>query len=344
MPKQPFKPIVVLGLLLALACGAHAQETILQCTDSGYCIPAIDGMPRSKGLIIRQERVENYSITSSPTNNNGPIGDGRIDNNRRWSFKLRLPILNREKLKIALGTHYSVEEYRFFDASDLSYPLYQSLEDKSLKSFGGALYLMKPFKRDRYLIVRGGARLNGDYSISDRPKAEFIKYSLSALYGIKRNQSMTWAAGLAYSYGFGQVAIYPVLSYFKSFNKRWGVEALLPVYAKLRLAPNEHYRFYLGTELHGANYNLHLTDSTLAPAGETVFLEKSEVRYLLSYEREIHDFLWFGVSAGARTNMGFNLASDFRSIATNRLMNNQLGNALLFNVSVFIVPPRKFLD
>ena len=344
MTKPSCSCILTLLCLWLLPHALRAQETIMHCTDSGYCIPSIDGLPRSKGLVIKQERVQNYRISSTPSSDASGSGSAEVDYNRRWMLNLRLPVLNREKLKVAMGLRYNVEEYRFRNASELDYPLYQNLEDKSLKSVGAAVYIMRPFKYNRYLLLRGSARLNGDYGPSEQPRAEFLKYSATALYGVKRNQQMTYAFGLAYSYTFGRATLYPVFTYYKSWTQQWGTEILLPVYARLRYAPNEHYRFYLSTELFGANYNLHLGEGSIPGQGETVFLEKSELRYLLSYEREVYDFLWFSLEAGARTNLGFNVASDYRMINNNRLLNNQLGTALVMNASIFLVAPKKFLE
>ena len=107
--------------LLLFAGRAYGQETIINCTDSGYCIPSIDGMPRSKGLVIRQERVENYNMQTMATTGSRESGNARVDKNRRWTAQLKLPLLNRDNFKLAVGLRYSVEEYRFFDPQELDY-------------------------------------------------------------------------------------------------------------------------------------------------------------------------------------------------------------------------------
>jgi hypothetical protein len=62
---------------------------------------------------------------------------------------------------------------------------------------------------------------------------------------------------------------------------------------------------------------------------------------LLNYEREIYDFLWFGLEAGVRTPFNFSLAESIRT-RRDPIIRNQLSSAMLFNASIFVVPPRAF--
>ncbi len=117
--------------------------------------------------------------------------------------------------------------------------------------------------------------------------------------------------------------------------------ALLPSNAKLRYSPNPKNYCYAIAELNGANYTIRLPDSTLA-RNSSLYLQKSEVRLLLNYEREIYDFLWFGLEAGVRTNINFNLSESVHH-RRDPIIRNQLNHALLLNASLFIVPPRKFV-
>ncbi|MGI9543257.1 MAG: DUF6268 family outer membrane beta-barrel protein [Cyclobacteriaceae bacterium] len=336
------KLYLLLASLLLTHLVAQAQETIIHCTDSTFCVPSVFGMPRSKGLVIKRESVINYKIQSTSNTPGIENGQDEVQKNQRWNFKLRVPILLKSNIKMALGLSYFREEYSFEGVPSNEYAFYNSLEDKDLKSVGAALYLIKPWRGNRYFLLRLGAKLNGDYNIDDLPKSDFLKVSVAPLMGWKASPYTSYAVGLAYSYDFGRQSIYPVASINHTFNNRWGIESLLPVQAKLRFTQNEKTFWHLSTELNGASYNVRLNASPLSEK-ETLHLRKSEIRFLFSLEREIHDWLWFGLEAGLRSNIEFSLRESGKRNAET-LIDNNFGSAFTFGASIFIVPPRKFLE
>ncbi|MEL7003903.1 MAG: DUF6268 family outer membrane beta-barrel protein [Bacteroidota bacterium] len=305
--------------------------------DSSFTAPSVIGLPRSKGLVISREIIRDYRIRST---SDQPFGNssGEIRRNRRWEFKLRLPVLLKENLKIAAGVQYSVEEFNFDDGPN-SYPFYQNLEDRPLRSIRGDVIIIKPTRTKRFYILRVSGSLNGDYDDSDFSNGDFFRFSVTPLIGWKKNDYTAFGFGASLSYNFGRRAIFPVITYNHSFNNKWGVEAILPANAKLRFSTLDQKNFfYLKTELKGNNYSVRLEETQ----NELFFLNNSEVRFLMTWEREIHDWLWFGVESGLRSNINFDL-SDSPQLNAEALVDNDIRAAFVFNFSLFVVPPRKFL-
>ena len=331
---------ILIGGYFLIFSSSFSQESIIHCSDSTFCVPSVFGMPRAKGIVIRQERVLNYGIKSFSKQEGLEDGEGSVRRNRRWDFKARIPILRKPGIKIALGVRYFHEEYRFEDLPD--YPLYRGLENKALKSLGTQLFLAKPFKGNKYFILRLSMALNGDYHIDDLPTVDFLKFSIAPLYGWKANPYTAFAVGFAYSNDFGRQGFFPVFSYIQTFNDHWGMEALLPSKARIRYSPNEKTNIYAVAELNGSSYTIRLDEPALSNM-ETLNLRKSEVRFLLSFEREIHDWLWFGIESGLRSNINFSLREGAGRRA-NEIIDNRFNDALVFNFSLFVVPPRRFLE
>ena len=75
---------------------------------------------------------------------------------------------------------------------------------------------------------------------------------------------------------------------------------------------------------------------------ELAHRDKSEVRFLLCWEREIHDWLWFSIESGIRSNIDFDL-SDSPTLQSDQLIENRLNHAFTYGFSLFVVPPRRFL-
>lgn len=330
-----------IGFLSLCTSTIFAQENLLTCPDSTFCVPSVDGMPRSKGIIFEYERVVDYGIKANSSNPSiGDVNDGGIKVNRQIQFVCRLPVYNKEHLKIAAGFRYFTEEFRF-DATD--YPLFQSLEDRALKSIGLSAYIVKSFRGNKFFLVKLGADLNGDYNQDIAPKADFLRYSLVPLFGWKKNNQIAYGVGLAYSYVFGTPRFIPVIAYNNTFNRRWGIEMLLPGSIRLRHNMSESDIFYFTTKINGASYRINLHDEAAFAQYDILDLKKSEIRIFATYEREIYDFVWFGVNSGLRKNLSFYL-NDSLNGGGERIIEGDVRRAFFFNVSLFLVPPRKFID
>ena len=328
------KFLISLVAFSAIILSTHAQEPIVNCTDSVFCVPGVVGLPRSKGIVIRREIVRDYAIRSESDDENA---SAEIRRNRRWEFKLRAPLMLKDNFKMALGLKYYVEEFNFENPDNLDYTFYKNLENRSLRSIQGQLFMIKPTKTNRYYILRVSGGLNGDYQSDSFGKGEFFKFSISPLVGWKKNDYVSYAFGVAFSYGFGRRSIYPIIAYNKSFNTQWGIESVLPAQIKLRYSTlNQKNFYYATTELHGANYSIRFDEAD----NDLLYLNKAEVRFLLSWEREIHDWLWFSIEGGLRSNISFDLTNS-TALNSEVLVNNDLKSAFVYGFSIFVVPPRK---
>lgn len=327
-------------MCLALTAQVTAQAIIIN-PDSAFCDPSIKDMPRSKGVELTYERRPEYSIRSDSKRDFIQDGSGELNHDRRFELKLKAPLLNRPFLKLALGFNYQVEEFRFSEPEKLTYPFYRTLEDKPLKKIGGTLYIIKPFRGNTYVLMRGAAYLNGDYRALNIPSSEFLKFSLTPLYGWKINGNTSLAAGVSFGHTFGERSLYPVVAFTRSFRKRWAWEATLPVSAKVRFSPDQQTHLYISGEISGGNYAIRLDDPIFTNFYPVVHLQHSELRLLFSIEREIYDFIWFGLETGTRTNLRYHL-SDSDNIEPDILIESKLGQALVLNASLFLVVPKKY--
>lgn len=333
----------LLSLLLLLITGRHlhGQEIFSWSKEKSYCNPSVIGLPRAKAAVIRYELQPAYRIKSTGKLGNFGDSEGRIRRNRRVDFRLRFPIVHKPSLTIAAGIKYTHEEFIFSDKQPMGYAFYRDLEDRPLKSTGIHFYVVKPTLNKKYFILRSSFDLNGDYGSDKFGKKQFLKFSITPLIGWKQNENLSYAVGFTYGYSFGVPLIIPVFSYNKNFNCNFGIESLLPLGLKLRYTSNEKNFFYAGVELNGASYRLD-HEGTPFEQYNKLHLFRSELRYTLNYEKEIHDWLWFGIEAGYRQNLRFNLTNGPRGSA-DVIIRNKLNGASLVNASIFVVPPRFFL-
>ncbi len=308
------------------------------CDINGFCIPNIANMSRPKGISIIQQSTLDYGITSKFRDSIAKQ-NGEIRHNESVEIKLKFPLILKKQTQIFMGLNYRNEEFEFENSNQLQSEFHRHLEEKPLRTVGSTIYLDKRFKGRHYFYTRVSFSLNGDFN--DGKAFNYFRSSVTSLYGTKVSASKTWGYGLSYSYRFGRLALYPILHYNKQFNKKWGFEALLPLKTEFRYQPNEKNYFYLINRLNGANYVLtfdQLTDKNL-------FLAYSEFISMVTYEREIYDFLWFTVSAGMRANFRFDLTESNTVINNDEpLVRNTLNQAPLIRFGIFIVPPKRFMN
>jgi hypothetical protein len=313
-------------------------KTIGVCDMNGFCIPNIANMARPKGISIIRQSTFDYGI-SSKFKDSTTSQKEEISHNEAIEFKIKFPIILKKQTKIYMGLNYKVEEFEFENPNNLKNEFHQHLEDKPLKTVGSTFYLDKRFKGRHYFYSRASFSLNGDYK--DGNEQNYFRSSVTALYGTKVTANKTWGYGLSYSYRFGQLALYPIIHYNKQFNKKWGFEALLPLKTEFRYQPNEKNYFYFVNRLNGANYVLEFNELS----DKNLFLAYSEFISLITYEREIYDFLWFTFSAGVRANFRFDLTESNTLIGTDvPLVENELKTAPLIRFGIFIVPPKKMMN
>jgi hypothetical protein len=303
-----------------------------------FCNPSLEGMARSKGFSILYERALDAKITSTSEDTSIGNSSATIGRNNKFDFKLKIPVWNRPGFKVVIGFKYYFEEFNFNSPEGLSYPLYQNLEDKNLKSIGGNINILKPLNETKYLGFRLNGDLNGDYNAKEFGKSSFLKYSIAAIYGWKKCETKTVGIGIYHSYTFGKRSFYPVLAYANTYSKHWGIEALLPASFKVRHNVTEKTLFYAGYEVEGSAYHLRIDNPPLSQY-KSLELRRSNIRFTIDFEQEIYDFLWFGITAGLRQPISLNLSKE-ASARNEDLITNKLALAPFFNASIFIVPPR----
>lgn len=330
-----------IGLLQLEAKGqAEVGEEVEEVEE--WVSPSVVGDRRSKGIRVSYNLVTPYSIESTPTVPDLGKGSARLRKLEEIEFSLRIPISWKGRTTIVAGLGYLYEEYNFENPAALSYDLYTNLENKHLNSLDGQVFVLHALNHREFIGSRLGLELNGDYQDMELPFRQQAKGSIAAVYGWKANPYTVYAFGAYYSYTWGRPSVYPIIVWNQTFNKRWGVEVVLPQSFRLRRNLSEKTIFLLGARVNGRSYHI-ISDAP--PLSDYPYLElrNSNVLLFLEYEQELYDFLWFGATAGYRYNINFNVAEE-NSFSNSRIIENRVGASPYFTFSLFVVPPRSLLN
>ena len=364
-----FIQVGLLGAAVAgIASGAQAQDvprtyppaapitadTAAVPDKQTFANPSVLGMGPSKGLIVRYERMPTFGVSSSAQVVGIQDYSGEINKNARLSIKGYIPAWNHPHLKVIVGLSYEREEFTF-NGPATNYELYNNIENKGLKSTAAQIAVIRPVDDVHWYLARVKGELSGDYTSSELTKSDYTRFSAEAIYGWKRSPNFSWGVGFQYGYTFGRLSIYPAVVYNRTFNTRWGVEALAPARVTLRYNANPNSIFYAGYTVDGYNYIVNLSRAPLTrrnPDGSldmnktplrTLELRETEVKFRLRWEHEILSFLWMGAEAGYRYNYAFD-AFDRTNSDREKIIDSQLNGTPYASLELFITPPRKLLE
>jgi hypothetical protein len=361
IPQRRLSAALLTAGLLALAPLAMAQvypppaplkgDTVVDDQvgkNREFAVPSVVGMGPSKGLVLHYERLSNFNIKSE-LRDREPQGEASttVTKNARAFVKAYAPLWNHPHLKVILGVNYDREEFNFKDPN--ASVLYRNLEDKGLKTIGTQLAVIRPVDAVHWYIARVKGELNGDYTSSELTLKDYLKTSAEFIYGWKKSPTFAWGLGLQLGYTFGRQSLYPVLLYNRTFSPHWGVESLFPARVTFRYNASPKTLLFAGYTVDGLNYNIKLREP-LQNGLRTLILRETEVKPRVRLEREIYDFLWFGLEGGYRYNYSFNNVDQnsnarglFGAGSNDKTIVNTLGGAPYASVELFLVPPRKFL-
>lgn len=336
------------GLTLVVACPGYTQtdqlplqaDTAVEMSNTASASVIGEQMP--KGAELNFFHINEFKITSESKKEGLNDAESEVGRFRRYEFKFKVPAVLKARTKLIVGLSYVKEEYEFKNEDNLTYPLYRNLEEKPLRSVGLDLYFGRSISKNRFILGKFGMDLNGDFTDAGLPFSRFFKYSLAGLIGWKRNPRTSYGVGLYLSYTFGRPRVYPGFMWNKTFNEKWGVEALLPAKMMIRYNFSEKSILLGGFDLNGQSYHLIVDNPPLSDI-KTLELRRSDILLKLTYEREIYDFLWFSAGVGYRINHNFYLSenNDFSNAA---ILDNTIQNKPYLNLSLFLVPPEKLMN
>lgn len=309
-----------------------------------FATPSVIGMGPSKGLIFHYERMPRFNVASDGQVVGLQDFNSQAEKNARLVIKGYIPFWNRPHLKMVLGVNYEREEFKFRQRPT-GYELYDNIEDKGLKTLGAQLVVARPVNEVNWYIFRVKGELNGDYTSSELNVGDYLRTSAEFLYGWKRSPTFSWGVGVQLGYTFGRQSIYPAVLYNRTFNDRWGLEALFPARVTVRRNLSPKSLLFAGYTVDGFNYIIKLREPLRREGGidlRTLELRETEVKFRGRWEREIYDFLWFGLEGGYRYNYAFD-AFDRTNASRTKIIDSKFAGAPYASVELFIVPPRKFI-
>lgn len=281
----------MLFMSMILASCLDAQELVFTPIANSLCKPGVEGRSPGKGLSLEYLGRGNLSFGQSNSGDESTLGV--VD---RLRAKVKIPIIHKEHLTILIGADYMNEEYEFKDIDQQRFTVFNSINDKLLKTSRLSAYVIKPFNDRMYGTIKVETSFNGDFGgVIDFSKRYRI-FRAAAVIGVKKREDLEWGVGLMFSKGFRNTRVYPFAIYNQTFNEKWGIEAILPAKIHIRRNLKPGSMLLAGAEFKSRVYSIDVDEGD---EGINIFhMRNAEIQGGITYKQRLHSWVWFDVTAG----------------------------------------------
>ncbi len=258
-----------------------------------------------------------------------------VENDFLFKAKLAVPIVIKKDRAFGLQLKYNRHQF-LFDQDDYqgNSELFTHLENERFYAAGIRAFYKQNINWYSSIRFFGGIELNNDEFTFHNDAA---KYFGSVSYAIQRSSTESIGFGVIASQSLGRFTALPVFTYENHFSPRWIVDITLPKSAALRYVINK--RTYLSGKTEFKSWRYNVTDA-LQNQDQNLTLSKTDLQFNIALEREIHDWLWFGLEAGYNKNLQYFLVEP-GGRARDAIVELTPRDAGYFKASIFLVPPRK---
>jgi hypothetical protein len=314
-----------------------------------YATNKVQGLSPNKLITLGYDFQSGFGINSTDDQNIGAgNSSGRVGANHGLRLGANFPVISRNNVILNLQVNYLESRYDFTDRGTPEYAFYRNLANNGLRSTAVNVQVFKPLNEKHFILAQVGGELNGDYNFNTLPTLRYIKPTGIVAFGWKRNDRSLIGVGGGYVWRGGGPLIVPVLLWNQTFNRKWGMELLLPARGHVRYNWSPRTLTLAGFELEGGSYVIRFDSNPFNAAlaqYQNLELRKSELRFRLVLEREIHKFIWFSLQAGWRYNFQFNIAENATAPNANtmltrtgqNILSNTIGNPLYVNINIHLV-------
>lgn len=313
--------------------------------ETQYCKPGVRNRSQSRGVVIRYENqgafdwsMDNQILEGTPA---------KVNRLEQFTFKFKVPILNKPGLKFLLGYEWDTEKYYFANQPDIqpgtTPTMWQLLDERRLKATKISAYLTKSFNDTYYASARIRLSLQGDYDgLTDFAK-EYRTYSGGIGFGKKVSQDEEWGGGITYSSNAARTVILPFIIYNRTWNEFWGLESALPaqIFLRYNINPQMGHAFRFGAQADSKFYVINsLGDRGRFDSFNEFYLRRLGVKAMAQYEHKLGGWFWAFAQGGmyipvnARFNEIDNVDVDLRTNVEARPF---------FRFGIFLAPPKELI-
>jgi len=298
--------IPVAWLLMLLFSGLNGLAQKKPIVKKTYSNPLILGQSPTKRLSLSYEIQPVFHGSTRFTNAPLPVA---YTTNIQTTQSVRLgytkTLFAKPKLYMSFNAGYWFSTFNISNPKNNSFALL--LSQRQFHSFTAGTNIFKPLNAKNFLLVNVSLEANGNGESLQNISGNNLLAGGAIIYGWKKGLKRMWGIGVFRGYRLGKVIHVPALLYNNSFNKKWGVDALLPARANLRYAKSPKTVWTFGYELDGTQFAIYSSN----PIYNNAFFQRGEIRAKVGLEKKLSKVWAFTANAGLRMNGRFDITNDY---------------------------------
>jgi hypothetical protein len=308
----------------------NTDEVELRC----FCEPGVRYKSRTKGLEVTYGTMTNSVFEpEEPTVLTQPYSS--FENQQQFKFDLKFPLINRDQFKLFMGYRYFSEFYQFDQIGVDFTETFTMLDQRNLKSNSVTAIMIKPINETQYLVGRLAYSSNGNYQGWMNWDGKYGIFNALAAFTVKPNDFLEWGVGVNVSSSFRRTSFIPIVILNRTFNERWGLEAILPGFVFGRYNINTYNILLFGIEYDSRSYRMEVSNTGSTPFDYA--FNRSAFQSSVRLEHRFAPWVWGNFKLGYQINF----SSDFEATsAPTPGFLVEPTNSLFVNVGLFLSPPR----
>lgn len=247
------------------------------------------------------------------------------------------PLILKQKTFLTLDVGYWVSYFDINNGSGLN-RITQAIAPSTLHNISLATTIFKPIDAKHFILINASVECNGNAVAMQNIDADNFVAGGALIFGWKNGITKMAGIGVLRAYRLGKLIHVPALLWNQNFNKKWGVEALLPARATFRYAANKKTFITTGFDLEGTQYAFNTTTPNRFTLNNT-FLQRGEIKTKIGLDTELSKRLRFTAQAGVRYMGRFNWSTD--KAGNNLKIENKANPNVYANVGLHIMPASK---
>ena len=290
-------------LLFSGLNGLAQQKPIVKKT---YCNPLIIGQSPTKRLSLSYEiQPVFHGPTRFPNSLLPVVYTTDIQSTQSVKLGYTKTLFAKQKLYMSFNAGYWFSTFNISNPENNSFA--RLLSQRQFHSITAGTNIFKPLNAKNFLLLNVSLEANGNGESLQNISGDNLLAGGAIIYGWKKGFKRMWGIGVFRGYRLGKVIHVPALLYNNSFNKKWGVDALLPARANFRYTKSPKTMWTFGYELDGTQFAIRSSNSFY----NNTFFQRGEIRPKLGLEKQLSKTWAFTATAGLRVNGRFDITNDY---------------------------------
>lgn len=263
---------------------------------------------------------------------------GTVKYEERFKVKYRIPVLLKDRWKVFLG--HTFDRTRFvLDGNFDNSSLVSAIDGVTLK--GNRFSAFGIFQRTPVESYTAAFTLsvNGNYEKFADFSEQYRVYRFIGAYRRQTDLNNSWGVGIYYKNGFRSNTLLPFGLWNKTFNEKWGFEAILITEFHMRYNYDDNNIFLMGYEYKSQDYSVDINYEGKISAYE---FKWPKIIFSGIWQHRFLPILWSEVRTGFQYNWEPSTELDGREVPADNL--HVRSHSLMFNVGLFLTPPDKWLN